>query len=60
MFYFILKYHERYFSHLLKEIHQTLKTEQTTAEATDTEISTKQMLKTKQNKKQKLNFLLKA
>lgn len=26
MFYFILKYHERYFSHLLKEIHQTLRT----------------------------------
>lgn len=61
-FYFILKYHEWYFSHLLKEIHQTLKTEETTVKATNTEISTKQMLKkTKtKTKDQKLNFLLKA
>lgn len=60
MFYFILKYHEWYFSHLLKEIHQTLKTEQTTVKATNTEISTKQMLKKTKTKNEKLNFLLQA
>lgn len=48
-FYFILKYHERYFSHLLRPPNTEDSKQQW--KATNNEISTKQMLKEKKSRK---------